>query len=183
MADNKPHIPPKAKRRAEVVRSLVSHNGHVKALMVRESDPETGGVVQHAKVVTHRVIDRLYWVERRITAEQHAAGETLRDLFERAGAVMSHLGAVDAGRTRVDGSPDTPLFADEDAHELYELAMRELGRDRARLVRDTLLFETHTLTEWGRHWRCDALEMLRGALDRLERFWAGYVRREAGGRR
>jgi hypothetical protein len=152
-------------RKTEVLRSEVINGGRDRADLVRDSD-QNGGVVVYAVNRTQRMADRLY-DQGKLDARQYDAANQLRDLWEMAGIACARVSAAAWGR--VSGGDHT-LIGNDTAMSRYTMAMRQMGRDRTRLLQDVVIGDMHP-DLWGRHWRCDALTMLQRALDRLAAHW------------
>lgn len=137
--------------------------------LVREADPD-GRLAVHWRNDTQREIDRLYKAGR-ISADQHLAGSTIRDVWEAAGIGPSKLVAVNLLER---GVGKTGIY-DYVAWEEYSIAMRQVGRDQKRVIQDVVLHDMN-LDDWGRKWRCFPDSFLHGALDRLCRYYGGVFR-------
>jgi hypothetical protein len=152
-------------RKSEVLRSETINGGRDRADLVRDSDTR-GNVVVYQVNKTQRMADRLY-DQGKLDPKQYDAANQLRDLWEISGISVARVGAAAWGR--VSGGDHAHIGNDE-AMARYTLAMRQMGRDRTRLLQDVVIGDMHP-DVWGRRWRCDALIMLQRALDALARHW------------
>ncbi len=74
----------KAKKTVEVLAEVEVYGGQHRAQLIRESDPDTGGVVTHARIVNGDVLDS--WFDRgKIEGPAYNAGRDFRTHYAIAG--------------------------------------------------------------------------------------------------